>query len=479
MKKAIPTFVLCAIFCASFAPAQTAVTLAPQPYLQFFTQSGQPLAFGCVFTYEIASTTPLSTYTDWTGNTLNANPVILSAGGTANIWLASGNAYSFKVMSAGGLNCASGTTVATVAGIGGGGSTNATTVITYSATPNFPVAAENQLFILTLTGNASAQPLTFVGITPPAEIFFQIIQDAVGGRTFSWPANSVGGCVIGSAPNQVTTVEMVYDGTNATAVGPCVTGNGPTSVVSQLTSTVSTGTPPLVVASQTEVTNFNANLLEGFDWASPGTIGSTAPNTGNFTTVEVGGSLPQTGVQGGGSGGDTKLLAAGTVSGTPGVVFCTDTNGGATTAGCAAAFNPPQRVVLAAPVSMTGNSQTLILTETVTFPSGPGTYRADVRYGLFLTVGPNTCVGEAIDTTNSKAFAVSGQDANGTGYIALSGAEISTNTYAAGATAIFTLQAVCNDDASPHLVGATVNSGLLTISPAEPTYLSVTPVLSN
>jgi hypothetical protein len=277
----------------------------------------------------------------------------------------------------------------------------------------------------------------------------------------------------------VTTLEMVYDGTNATAVGPCVTGNGPTSSVSQLTSTIATGNPPLIVASQTEVTNFNSNLLEGFDWASPGALGATAPNTANVTTLELGGSVPQTGVQGGGSGGDTKLLAAGIVSGTPGVVFCTDTNGGATTTSCAAAFNPPQRVVLSAPVSMTGNSQTLILTETVTFPSGPGVYRADVRYGLFLTVGPNACVGEVIDTTNAKAFAVSGQDSNGVGYIALSGAEISTNTYAAGATAVFTLQAVCNDAATPHLVGATVNSDLLTISPAEPTYLSVTPVLSN
>src|ERR1019366_7520197 len=132
----------------------------------------------------------------------------------------------------------------------------------------------------------------------------------------------------------VTTLEMVYDGTNATAVGPCVTGNGPTSVVSQLTSTVSTGTPPLVVASQTEVTNFNSNLLEGFDWASPGALGATAPNTANVTTLELGGSVPQTGVQGGGSGGDTKLLAAGTVSNTAGTTLCADTVGGATTTGC-------------------------------------------------------------------------------------------------------------------------------------------------
>ena len=461
------------LFLSVFSLGQTAVTLAPTPYLQFLDQNGQPLAFGCLFTYEISSTTPLATFTDFTGTTQNPNPVILSASGTASVFIQAGEAYTFKLMSAGGLNCASGTTLKTVNGIGGGGSSYATTTITYSSTPNFPVAAQNQLFLLTLTGNASAQPLTFVGIQPPADVFFQISQDAVGGRTFSWPANSVGGCVIGSAPNQVTTLEMVYDGTNATAVGPCVTGNGPTSVVSQLTSTVSTGTPPLMVASQTEVTNFNANLLEGFDWPSPGAIGSTAPNSGSFTSLVVNGSVPQTGVQGGGSGGDTKLLAAGTTSATPGAVFCTDTKGGATTAGCSALY-APQRVELGSQITLVANTQTIALTETVTFPAGSGPYRADVRYGAWFSAANNACAAEVVDTTNSHAFALSAQDSNGYGYMALTGSEISSNTYAAGATPTFTLQVQCN---AAQFV--TVHSDLFTFSPVENTYLSVSPVPSN
>ncbi|HEY1800096.1 MAG TPA: hypothetical protein VGG46_04100 [Terriglobales bacterium] len=216
---------LAGYFCAS-AAAQVAVVLSPVPQLQFFDQTGTPLSFGCVFTYEVGTTTPLSTYTDYTGTTLNQNPVILSAGGSANIWLQAGQAYTFRVKSAGGFHCSSGQTLYTVNGIGGG-STTLTTIIPYSPTPAFPVQAQNQLFEITLTGDASAQLLTFVGVTPPSIVWFQITQDGSGGHTFSWPANSVGGCTIGSTANQVTTQEFVYNGTDATAVGPCVIGDGP------------------------------------------------------------------------------------------------------------------------------------------------------------------------------------------------------------------------------------------------------------
>ena len=178
-------FALLLIFAACLpSGAQTAVVLAPVPQLQFLDQTGTPLAFGCVFTYETNSTTPLATYTDNTGTTENQNPVILTAGGSANIWLLAGQAYAFRVKSAGGDKCASGSTLYTVNGIGGG-STTLTTVVPYSATPAFMVAAQNQLFEITLTGNASAQPLTFVGVTPPSYISFQITQDASGGHTFS------------------------------------------------------------------------------------------------------------------------------------------------------------------------------------------------------------------------------------------------------------------------------------------------------
>lgn len=217
---------LLAGYLCTAAAAQTTVLLAPLPQLQFFDQSGRPLAFGCVFTYENNSTTPLATFTDYTGATQNTNPVILSAGGSANIWIQAGVSYAFRVKSAGGSNCFSGSTLYTVNGIGGGVST-LTTVVPYSPTPVFTDAAQNQLFEITLTGNASSQPLTAVGVIPPGLITWEITQDASGGHTFSWPANVIGGCTIGSLANQVTTQFFIWNGTNATATGPCVTGNGP------------------------------------------------------------------------------------------------------------------------------------------------------------------------------------------------------------------------------------------------------------
>lgn len=480
-------FVILSASVQSFAAVP--VVLAPVPKLQFFDASGRPLAFGCVFTYQSGTTTPLATYTEFNGVTQNPNPVILDAGGfvgngagSDGIWLAAGQAYTIKVKSAGGTNCASGSTLYSIDGIGGG-VTILTTIETCTGTCPVAIAAQFQLFEITLTGNTVASPITAVGITPPAFVVFEMIQDSSGGHTWTWPSNSVGGCTIGSNANQVSMQEFVWDGTKATAIGPCVVGNGPainTGVIlatgtiqtsQQFISTIITGTPPLVVASATQVANLNSSLLEGGTWQVPGTIGSTTPNTGAFTTFTLGGGTTQTTTQ----GTDTHLLTAGTVAAGTALPFCTDAQHGATTT-CTGGgpFFAPQKVSLGSPVALTANTQTIVLTESVSFPAGSGTYRADVRYGAWITATNNACAAEVIDTTNTRAFALHGQDANGSGFIGLSGSEISTATYAASATATFTLQIQCNSNQS-----VTVNSDLFTFSPAEASYLSVTPVQSN
>ena len=61
-------------------------TLSPSPKMQFFTAAGVPLVGGKLFTYASGTTVPLATYTDSTGNTTNANPVILDSRGEANVW---------------------------------------------------------------------------------------------------------------------------------------------------------------------------------------------------------------------------------------------------------------------------------------------------------------------------------------------------------------------------------------------------------
>jgi hypothetical protein len=227
MKKLLAFLFL---FGLQICSAQVSVVLAPPPKLQFFTQTGQPLAFGCVFTYQSQTTTPLTTYTDFTGTTANDNPVPLNAGGFAGggssgIWLQAGQAYTLKVVSQGGINCASGTLQYTIDGIGNGGST-LTTVVASTTTPTFVIQAQAQMFQMTLTGDTAANPLSAVGIVTPSFVIFQLTQDAIGNHQWTWPANVNGGSPIGLAANQITTQMFVWNGSVATAVGPANIQNG-------------------------------------------------------------------------------------------------------------------------------------------------------------------------------------------------------------------------------------------------------------
>jgi len=70
--------------------------ISPQPKLQFLDNNGVPLSGGKVYTYAAGTTTPLTTYTDYTGNTANSNPVILNSRGECDIWLGT-SSYKFKL----------------------------------------------------------------------------------------------------------------------------------------------------------------------------------------------------------------------------------------------------------------------------------------------------------------------------------------------------------------------------------------------
>src|SRR4051794_32233013 len=82
--------------------AQTPAGPLPMPRLQFFDNSGRPLAGGKVYTYTAGTSTPLVTYTSSTAATPNTNPVILDAGGFGAIWVAAGT-YKIVVTNAAGV----------------------------------------------------------------------------------------------------------------------------------------------------------------------------------------------------------------------------------------------------------------------------------------------------------------------------------------------------------------------------------------
>lgn len=71
-------------------------TLTPTPKQQFLDANGNPLAGGKLYSYQAGTTTPLATYTDESGGTPNANPVILNSRGEASVWLGT-STYKFKL----------------------------------------------------------------------------------------------------------------------------------------------------------------------------------------------------------------------------------------------------------------------------------------------------------------------------------------------------------------------------------------------
>ena len=75
------------------------VNLSPfaNPGAQFFDDNGDPLSGGKIFTYAAGTTTPKATFTDFTGATPQANPIILDAAGRPpfEVWLTYGDSYKF------------------------------------------------------------------------------------------------------------------------------------------------------------------------------------------------------------------------------------------------------------------------------------------------------------------------------------------------------------------------------------------------
>lgn len=64
---------------------------------QFFDNSGNVLSGGQLYTYSAGTTTPLTTYSEATGQNANANPIVLDSAGrvSGEVWLTSNVAYKF------------------------------------------------------------------------------------------------------------------------------------------------------------------------------------------------------------------------------------------------------------------------------------------------------------------------------------------------------------------------------------------------
>ena len=92
----------------------SAATISPNPFLQLFTDTGQPLTGGQLWTYVAESGTYAVTYADVNLTTPNPNPIVLNAAGrvpSGAIFLTPGQSYKYV------LQDVTGTTLATYADI--------------------------------------------------------------------------------------------------------------------------------------------------------------------------------------------------------------------------------------------------------------------------------------------------------------------------------------------------------------------------
>lgn len=300
----------------------------PMPIIPntFLDVNGKPLSGGCLATFISGTATPLQTYSDAAGTVPNSDPVQLTSAGTAIIFL-QGQAYTLKLYAHGVTNnCATslGPLQYSIDGINPGA--------------NSILAANNvwsgsNIFNGSLTTNSTT---TFnAGYTSNGPSIMTAGGSMAG--TFS------GNPTFSGSPHYSDFV--FFD--NGFQVNMNATFNG------EIISTVATGNAPFLVSSTTVNPNLNANFLEGTDWASPDPIGSVAPNTGKFTSLQFSTGPVATAYQ----GTDTHVLSAGTFTGGTGSSLCKDANGGATTTGCVTSgITQIQTTSLGTTTCTTGNS---------------------------------------------------------------------------------------------------------------------------
>ena len=151
---------------------------------------------------------------------------------------------------------------------------------------------------------AQVQMPLFDDLTPRAELGTMAAQNAAN---VNITGGTIAGITFGGFPDGTVSLPSLYWGTDTATgfyriglnnIGYSYNGTklldlsatllgvtGGVSVTTQFTSSVATGTPPLVVASTTNVANLNASSLNGGTFAAPGPIGGGTPDTGTFTSI--------------------------------------------------------------------------------------------------------------------------------------------------------------------------------------------------
>lgn len=285
--------------------------LAPYIRSQFFGTSGLPLSGGLIQTFAAGTSTPIATFTDSTGATPNANPIVLDSSGTASIWLTNGVAYKFVIQTSGGV------TVETIDQVIPPLSSNSAgpqkQIFTANGTFTIPAVS---LAKLTVTGGGGAGG----GGTAAANTSGS--GGGSGGTAIKWlsgltPGNTLtvvvgsGGAGVNGAPGNAGVASAVSSGTQVIATvtgnpgggggtGTALGGTGGTATGGDLNLSGNSGTFELVTAS-----NGTGQLGAPSFWGGGGAGGASGANPGSI------GGAPGAGGGGGGGGTGNTLGGAG------------------------------------------------------------------------------------------------------------------------------------------------------------------------
>ena len=268
--------------------------LTPSPKQQIFGTDGLPLVGGKIYTYAAGTSTPIATYTDYTANTANTNPIILDSYGQANIWLINVTSYKFVVKDANDvllytvdnisipLDAASMSSPPPIGNItpntGAFTTLSATGTVTFSGQVNF-------------TGTGAAK--TNVGTTPQrpatpvAGMFrYNTTLGTFEGYGSSWGplgggASGAGGNAVFYENGQTVTVSYsITSGKNAMSTGP-ITIAGSFSGIGSISGTI------LTITSASSGALYVGSVISGTNVTAGTTISAFASGTGGIGTYVV------------------------------------------------------------------------------------------------------------------------------------------------------------------------------------------------
>lgn len=278
-------------------------------------------------------------------------------------------------------------------------------------------------------------------------------------------ANSFTGSGSGltSIPNSALTNSAITFGATATSLGGTVSALNSVSIgattastgrFTTITSTATTGTAPLVVASTTNVANLNASSLNGATFAAPGAIGSTTASTGAFTTLSASGVATLGGTALPSATGTTgqvlALSSAGTAawttsSGGGNNIILVDINTNRMTFSTSGTFNQVESWTLRSSGGVSGVS---VSTNTFTLPAGtyfiriPDSYTTATTGANLLSlnnVTDSSLVGETGYNAGTFSGSASRQFPAWTGIVTIASSkafQIRTNGSALGTTGV-------------------------------------------